>query len=68
MINVGISTFPTDYSVDIAILARKAEQLGYDSLWLTEHSILPVNSKTPLCQGQLTEKFPRNTWNQPIHS
>lgn len=44
---IGISTFPTDYSVDIAILASKAEQLGYDSLWLAEHPILPVNSETP---------------------
>jgi probable F420-dependent oxidoreductase len=44
---VGISTFPTDYSVDIAMLAKKAEDFGYDSLWLAEHPILPVNSKTP---------------------
>ena len=44
---VGISTFPTDYSIDIAILAKKAEDFGYDSLWLAEHPILPVNSKTP---------------------
>ena len=44
---VGISTFPKDYSIDIAILAKKAEDFGYDSLWLAEHPILPVNSKTP---------------------
>ena len=44
---VGISTFPTDYSIDIAILAKKAEDFGYDSLWLAEHPVLPVNSKTP---------------------
>lgn len=47
MINVGISTFPTDYSVDIAILANNAENLGFDSMWLAEHPILPVDSKTP---------------------
>ena len=55
---IGISTFPTDYSVDIAILASKAEQLGYDSLWLAEHPILPVNSETPW-PGSSDEKIPK---------
>lgn len=57
---IGISTFPTDYSVDIAILASKAEQLGYDSLWLAEHPILPVNSKTPWpgsADGKIPKKY-----------
>ena len=44
---IGISTFPTDYSIDIAVLAKKAEERGYDSIWLAEHPILPVDSKTP---------------------
>jgi probable F420-dependent oxidoreductase len=57
---IGISTFPTDYSVDIAILASKAEQLGYDSLWLAEHPILPVNSETPWpgsSDGKIPKKY-----------
>jgi len=57
---VGISTFPTDYSVDIAILARRAEEIGYDSLWLAEHPILPVNSKTPWpgsSDGKIPKKY-----------
>ena len=57
---IGISTFPTDYSVDIAILASKAEQLGYDSLWLAEHPILPVNSETPWpgsADGKIPKKY-----------
>ena len=35
--NIGISTFPTDYSIDIAVLARRAEELGFDSLWVQRH-------------------------------
>ena len=57
---VGISTFPTDYSIDIAILAKKAEDFGYDSLWLAEHPILPVNSKTPWpgsSDGKIPKKY-----------
>lgn len=45
--NIGISTFPTEYSIDIAVLARRAEELGFDSLWVPEHPVLPVNAKTP---------------------
>ena len=45
--NIGISTFPTDYSVDIAILARRAEEMGFESLWVPEHPIIPVTTTSP---------------------
>jgi probable F420-dependent oxidoreductase len=45
--DIGISTFPTDYSIDIAILAKKAEEYGFESLWVPEHSILPVTTTSP---------------------
>ena len=47
MTNIGISTFPTDYSVDIAILARRAEEMGFESLWVPEHPIIPVETSSP---------------------
>ena len=47
MSNIGISTFPTDYSVDIAILARRAEEMGFESLWVPEHPIIPVETSSP---------------------
>jgi probable F420-dependent oxidoreductase len=31
----------------LAAIARKAEELGYESLWIPEHIILPVNYKSP---------------------
>lgn len=43
---IGISTFPTDYSPDVAAVARRAEELGLESLWVPEHVMLPVSSST----------------------
>ena len=43
---IGISTFPTDYSPDIAVIARRAEELGFESLWVPEHAVLPVDVST----------------------
>lgn len=40
---VGVSTFATDYAGDIAVLARRAEELGYDSIWVGEHPVLPLD-------------------------
>ena len=45
--NIGISTFPTDYTTDIALLARWAEEMGFESLWVPEHPIIPVETSSP---------------------
>ena len=45
--DIGLSTFPTDYSIDIAVLARRAEELGLESLWVPEHPIVPVDTSSP---------------------
>ncbi len=45
--DIGISTFPTDYSADIALVAKRAEELGFESLWVPEHPVLPVKAETP---------------------
>ena len=44
---VGILAFPTDPPVDIAPLAKRAEELGFDSLWVGEHPVMPVDSASP---------------------
>ena len=37
-----------DYSVkDLRMVALEAETLGYDSVWLTDHILMPKNSGTP---------------------
>ena len=44
---IDISTFPTDYSMDIAPLAERLEELGFESLWVPEHPVLPVETNSP---------------------
>ena len=39
---IGVYTIITDSSIDVAVLARRAEELGFDSFWLGEHPIIPV--------------------------
>ena len=45
--SVGTSVPLPAYTVDVAFVARKAEELGFDSLWYAEHPILPVHSESP---------------------
>jgi probable F420-dependent oxidoreductase len=45
--NIGVSLFPGQQPVDVAIVAQKAEALGFDSLWLGEHPVIPVHSTSP---------------------
>ncbi len=49
---IGISV-PTvvNAPVDVAVLAQKAEELGFESFWIPEHPIMPVNVTSPFPQG-----------------
>lgn len=41
--NIGVFNYiSTAYSADTAVLAKRAEELGYDSFWIPEHPIMPV--------------------------
>ena len=44
MSNIGVSTPLPAYTVDPAFTARKAEELGFESIWYAEHPIMPVES------------------------
>ncbi len=44
--NVGMFVFTTDTSLDVAQLARRAEELGFDSFWVPEHPALPAKTNT----------------------
>ena len=40
---IGILVFLTDYSVDVAAYARSMEEMGFESLWVPEHPVLPAD-------------------------
>ena len=45
--NVGIFVFETAYSLDTAVLAKHAEELGFESFWVPEHPVIPVTTTSP---------------------
>jgi len=47
----GVCIFPTDYSIRIDELARAAEERGFESLFVTEHTHIPVSRRTPFPGG-----------------
>jgi probable F420-dependent oxidoreductase len=47
----GLCTFPTDYSMPFPDLARAAEERGFESIWVAEHSHIPASRKTPFPGG-----------------
>ena len=49
--NIGTSVPLPAYTIDPAFMARKAEELGFDSIWYAEHPILPVHSDSPFPSG-----------------
>src|SRR4030095_1819198 len=42
--NIGISVPLPAYHVDVGFMARKAEELGFESFWCAEHPFIPVNT------------------------
>jgi probable F420-dependent oxidoreductase len=44
---IGVSLSLTDTTVDIVTLARKCEELGFESLWMPEHTAIPVHVSSP---------------------
>ena len=48
---IGLSTFPTTYSISPVELGREAEARGFDSLWTVEHTHVPASRRTPYPLG-----------------
>jgi probable F420-dependent oxidoreductase len=57
----GITMFATDESMSFVDLAREVESRGFDSLYLPEHTHIPVSRRTPPPTGdaELREEYKR---------
>ncbi len=56
--HVGIAMFCTDYAMAPAALAMALEERGFESLWLPEHSHIPLSRLSPFPQGgELPKKY-----------
>ena len=56
---IGIFVFLTGTTLDVAELARKAEELGFDSFWIPEHPVMPVQISGQPDDFVLTEVYNR---------
>jgi probable F420-dependent oxidoreductase len=59
MVNVGVSVPLPAYLVDVGFMAKKAEELGFESFWCAEHPFVPVHS-TSRFQGSADGVIPES--------
>jgi probable F420-dependent oxidoreductase len=55
----GLTMFATDYAIRPDELARAAEERGFESLWLPEHTHIPASRKSPWPGGP---ELPKEYW------
>lgn len=53
--NIGLFVVATEYSMPVSDLAVAAEQRGFESIWLPEHTHIPLDSTFPGARGIPTE-------------
>jgi probable F420-dependent oxidoreductase len=49
--DVGVFYFPTDYGINVAELGKALEDRGFASLYVPEHTHIPLSRKTPFPGG-----------------
>ncbi len=55
----GISIFDTDYAIRIDEVAHAAEERGFESLWVPEHTHIPTSRRSPWPGGT---ELPKEYW------
>lgn len=59
MAHIGVSIFPTDYSIQPVELAKAVEERGLDSLFVCEHTHIPASRQSPWPGGG---ELPKEYW------
>ena len=55
----GVTMFPADFAISVTDLGRAAEEAGFESLFLPEHTHIPVKRETPWPGGSRGGDPPR---------
>jgi len=63
--DLGIFQILPDMAADPRVVARRAEELGFDSYWVPEHPILPVESETTYPGVAPGDPPPDYLWQMP---
>ena len=58
----GVFIFPTDTSIRPDVLAKEAEDRGFESFWVPEHSHIPISRKTPWGGVKGAPPLPEQYW------
>ena len=60
--SIGLTMFATDRSMAVPALAQSAEERGFDSVWIPEHTHIPTSRETPPPMGEdeLPEYYKRS--------
>lgn len=58
---LGVTMFLTDQTISPVELARAAEERGFSSIWVPEHTHIPTSRRTPAPTGEpLAEEYKRS--------
>jgi probable F420-dependent oxidoreductase len=59
--HLGVTMFLTDQTISPVELARAAEERGFSSIWVPEHTHIPTSRRTPAPTGEpLAEEYKRS--------
>ena len=58
----GVFIFPTDQSIRPDVLAKEAEDRGFESFWVPEHSHIPTSRVTPWGGREEAPPLPEQYW------
>ncbi len=60
--DIGLSIFPTDTTIQPVEFGKAAEDLGYESIWFPEHSHIPTSRTTPWGGREGAPPLPEFYW------